>query len=139
VTTTNHPRILALDPGLTTGWALIDDSFVQTGIISAPTKPLSYAPTLSSHVHNSLASLKAKYLPKMVVIERMPMRLTPQLRKIVEDCATVFPTHHLIAPGEWKVFAKLLKLPFSPSTQHERDAYRMGRYYLWKFWKVSLE
>lgn len=131
-----HPRILAVDPGITTGWAYIDASMVQHGIITINT-PANRFP--QNHVHNALVSLRTKYVPQMIVIERMPLKLTPELRKIVEICSDVFSTHHQIAPGEWKPVTGRLPLPFSPSTQHEKDAYRMGRYYLYKFWKVPLE
>lgn len=130
-----HPRILALDPGITTGWAYIAPFNIQTGVITYNESKDQFP---QNHLRNALISLRQKWTPQMIVIERMPLRLEPNLRAVVETCEEVFPTHHLIAPGEWKPVAKIVKLPFSPSTQHQKDAYRMGRFYLYKFWNEPL-
>lgn len=132
------PRILCVDPGGVTGWCYSDIGRIETGTITRNT-PANRFP--QNHVRNSLVSLRAKYHPDQVIVERMPLRLQPWLREIVEACNTVFPNAHLIGPGEWKPVTGKLKLPneLRNKTIHERDAYRMGRYYLFRFWDGFLD
>lgn len=131
-----NPSILSIDPGGTTGWAFITEHRVETGIITRNT-PANRFP--QNHVRNALVSLRVKYKPDVTVVERMPMRLQPWLRQIVEDCENIFPQRHLIGPGEWKPVSGKVPTPLHGVTVHERDAYRMGIFYLHKFWGWGLE
>jgi hypothetical protein len=129
-------RVLAIDPGHLTGWAalLVDPKnrlHLRTGTFPWDLTQLRGAELLS------------RYSPQTVVIERLPSMLDASMRAVLLITESTFSTepgkHKLIhiSPGEWKAVTKRIQEPehdedVGPSTQHERDAFRMGLFHLWQ-------
>lgn len=119
--------LLSIDPGLTTGFAIFHKGPVFTGTI--PHADLGV----------QLRGLRRAYEPHQIVIERLPETLRPDLRKVQETIHLIFPNHHELLPGQWKPVAGKLVMPgHEKCSQHELDAYRMGRYWLYRNLGVSL-
>ena len=129
---------LSIDPGITTGFAVLDDSgeVLATSIWG------------TGELKDSLDAL-VRYLFTAgyaidAVIEKMPSTggvgpLALKLEQVRQTITSVIsgvyeiPTHH-IAPGTWKPsrVARTTQLPKKWSgeslTTHQKDAIRMGRY-----------
>jgi hypothetical protein len=137
---TSAPSVFAIDPGVSTGWAYISPFDCEVGTI------LINAATGGSY-KEVLAKLLDEFRPEKVVIERMPTYTPwmPIASKIADQCKQVvveylrsnWDNFFLIGPGEWKPVTGKEELPFKMKTQHEKDAYRMGRYFLYKFGHVK--
>jgi hypothetical protein len=129
---------LALDPGVTTGWALINDEGQWVGFGDIDARELE--PQLDEiirHFHYRGWWLTA-------VIEDLPRvgrmsQLGRTLRQVQESIGiVVVETYEIpvrvVAPGTWKPSreARLAKLPRPPNgtrlSQHQKDAIRMGIY-----------
>lgn len=133
--------VLSIDPGITTGWALIDpvrDEIIGTSVWGTGELKESLD-ALIRMCHTAGMTLEA-------VIEKMPntgkmgslgQKLEAVRRDIyglIEDVYEIPVT--VVAPSEWKPsrVARLgkAKLPTkfngSPLTPHQRDATLMGRY-----------
>lgn len=114
--------ILAIDPGLTTGWALVSTDWeVKSSGGLAP---------------ENLDELNPRNLPPLigVIIEDTPIPTYSQLdRKLQEIQSTLrswFPEAQWIRPGVWKnhpVAHEPLEKSLSP---HQKDAIRMAFYFL---------
>jgi len=129
---------LALDPGITTGWALLDDEGRLRGTSVWGTAELKEALDILIRM-----SFTAGYT-MTVVEERMPSAgglgelarkleaVRADIRKIVEE------TYELpviwVTPGEWKPSraARMTKTPpkfnGTPLMTHQKDAIKMARY-----------
>jgi hypothetical protein len=125
-------KLLVLDPGETTGWCLfrIEDaqmSFQTGNVVSTP----------STELRKGLLRLQT-FRPDEVVIELLPTQLNGKLRRIRQDIATFFPDPtQEINPGNWKPVTGNVPIPPKNGppysyTAHERDAYRLGMFYLRK-------
>lgn len=125
---------LAIDPGVTTGWAVVadDGGVLGTGNMEEA-RVESTLDTLVRGMHSSGVALD-------VIIERMPR--TGQMSELGETLERVrshvhrvvvetyeLPTR-LIPPGEWKPSraARTTKLKRGKYTTHQRDAIRMALY-----------
>lgn len=131
----SRPIILALDPGITTGWAVIDrsDRMVKGHGVLPPSEIRHWLDTFIRKAHSTGHSIT-------VVVEKMPRagglgELAEQLSSVRRDIQAVttdvydLPTVR-IPPGEWKNsrVAKTAEVDPSVKTPHERDAIRMGLY-----------
>ena len=123
-------RIIALDPGVSTGLAVLE----YTGEV-VESRTLSYL---------ELGLLEQYRVPAedgeiRVVIEDTPIptrsKMNRSLFSIMSKLKEFFPDATYIAPGIWKAhpIAKTRvssKWFASPPTQHQRDAIHLGLYYL---------
>ena len=127
--------VLPLDPGLTTGWAVLgyDGRLLVSGVL----KPDEIDPFLSS----LLLSYKRQGHDILVVVEKMPQahagKLADQLRAVILTIDSVLIRLRInpvrVAPGVWKTSSARESESFAGDrrlTSHERDAIRMGRYAL---------
>lgn len=108
-------RVLAIDPGISTGVVLLDDDGT-----------VLQAHTLTEHALSSLTTVAL--LADVVVMERLPEKVEPILARIVTVLKTWFPDAVLIGPGTWKPVMATRMIPDLPSV-HQRDAYGLGAYY----------
>lgn len=121
--------VLGIDPGLTTGWALVgrNNDVYMTGI-AAPEEIVTVLHAIRKGV-------------EAVVIETFPLMasgtLAHDLRRVVSkieaECASMGIEVAHVTPGVWKTSS----VPASPFmrfgrrlTTHERDAIRMARWYI---------
>lgn len=127
---------LALDPGLTTGWALVEDDGSNAGCGN-----LDHA-DLRRQLDTLIRSSHASGFWLTVVIEDQPRvgqmsALGKQLRDVWQTIGAVtVETYELpirvVTPGVWKPSreARLAKIPRKWNgktlTPHQRDAIRMG-------------
>jgi len=128
--------VLAVDPGITTGWALLteDGEILKTGTLGVG----------DADVFRSLEEIirtmhHQKQTVEMAIEEFPPQRgaLGAQLALVVAKVDLAWQTYDLrtrkFTPGEWKTSAVGLSglPPGMPRiSQHEKDAIRIGRYYL---------
>ncbi len=131
---------LCLDPGITTGMALIDSN----GELRAST--VWGTAELKNSLDTMVRALHLTGYNITVVIEKMPPgsygQLATKLEAVRKDIHRVVEdTYELpcayIAPGEWKpsriaktVEVKNWRWNGTPMMTHQKDAFRMGRYYL---------
>lgn len=125
-------NVLAIDPGGTTGYAVIDerDRIIKTGNLEP------------ADLRRDIINLMA--LASHVVVEVFPVnahgRLHVVLRQVVNDVESacdslgIEPTR--VTPGVWKTSS----IPASPKaingrrlSAHERDAIRMGRWMIRRY------
>jgi len=120
--------VFAIDPGETTGWCFYSSYDCTTGV---------------TEIHHGfhIAKLLDEFTPDQVVIELMPQKMAQKISNIVFQCkegVRLYLQKHPhygyaeIAPGNWKPVMKREKLPFKMKTQHEKDAYRMARFWLYE-------
>jgi hypothetical protein len=129
------PSIFSVDPGVTTGWAFIAPWDFEVGTIP------------QDHVGEHLSFLLKKFHPDIVVIEKMPtfmpwmpiaLKIAARCEEAIKEYVNPFKTddppggYYKIGPGEWKPVTNKEELPIRMKTQHEKDAYRMGLFYLYK-------
>lgn len=129
--------ILGVDPGLTTGWAVIDEVGQILGTGNA-------APEDVEEVLDEIIRLahRNKHVVE-VVVERGPLNatgdLSRRLRSVVASIQRVVDTYeitaHTILPGVWKTSAVgiaplLEEVNGRKMSPHERDATKMARYHL---------
>lgn len=116
-----RPSVLALDPGQTTGWAVVNkDGLYLTGEIWTGE---AWSPMA---LRLDLQRLAKNWHPEVCVVERMPLTMTAQLRRLESVCLEVFPDAVRISPGEWKPrVTHRLHL-----SVHEREAYHLAQHYL---------
>lgn len=131
---------LALDPGLTTGWALIEDDTTCRGLGNIPHDEIRV------RLDTLVRSIHASGYWVSVVVEDQPRvgemsQLGKQLRDVWQAIGAVtVETYELpvrvVTPGVWKPSreARLMKVPRRwnnrPLTTHQRDALRMAAYAL---------
>lgn len=132
----NGPReaVLGIDPGITTGWAVIEDGEEKgSGNLSSDeVKPI--LDTLIRALHRDGCKMS-------VVVERMPAsgglseraRTLEQVRANIREVIDTYelPTTE-IAPGEWKTsrVARTTPLKRGRYSSHQRDAIRMALYHV---------
>lgn len=131
----NGPReaVIGIDPGITTGWAVIEDGEEKgSGNLGVDeVKPI--LDTLVRALHRDGMKLS-------VVVERMPAsggmsERARQLERVRADIREVIDTYELptveIAPGEWKTsrVARTTALKRGRYSPHQRDAIRMALYH----------
>ena len=122
-----HIRVLAIDPGVQTGFVLLrEDGLVEaTGTLSIEDLP---------------SSVLTKYASRSdinVVVEKSPMprlgKLGDQLRLCHAFVQQHFPEATLIPPGVWKQMTPVRKIDFGKvsTTRHQKDALHLALYHLW--------
>jgi hypothetical protein len=130
---------LCIDPGITTGWALLDEHGELLGTSVWGTAELKTSLDAVIRTAN-LAGMTLK-----VVIERMPPgslgMLEQKLAAVRRDIDSVIrdtyelPIHEVL-PGTWKPsrIARTTTFPSSwqgtPLMVHQKDAIKMGRYFI---------
>jgi hypothetical protein len=114
-------RIIAFDPGVTTGVAVLDSkgNIINTMAVN------------ERLVVGNAKRLRRKYHDVKVVIEQGPLwRSDSQLTRTVEgELRNIFPDAVLIPPNRWKGHPAA-KCTERMNTTHERDAVRLGRWFL---------
>lgn len=131
---------VAIDPGITTGWALLaDDATILGHGVFSENDIYSGLDALIRGCHRAGKSLSA-------VVEKMPgtgamsdlqqrlERVRGIITELVEECYELPVTY--VAPGEWKTsrVARTAKHP-DAKTQHEIDASLLGLYAIGKAMK----
>jgi predicted RNase H-like nuclease (RuvC/YqgF family) len=128
---------LGIDPGVTTGWALVadDEKVLGHGTLDEDSVK-SGLDRLIRGVHGSSRTLT-------VVVEKMPAagkmsELASRLERVRRDVSEVVVDVYdlpvqVIPPGEWKT-SRVAKTSgrLDARTQHERDAITMTRYAIQK-------
>jgi hypothetical protein len=125
--------LLSLDPGLTTGWAILDEAgaIVATG-------------TIDHHdVRIALIRILREQKLDHAVLETVPLEapghLADSLRHVLATLGGMLTTYQVemtyILPGVWKTSSvpqPEARWAGKRLSIHQRDAIRMGRYYLRK-------
>lgn len=122
---------LSLDPGVTTGWAVLEDDGAvrDTG---------NWRP---EDLKEGLEGIVLKWVPDDVVVEVFPLaasgQLATTLREVVATITEVLTDYTLavdrVTPGVWKtssVEPSPKAIDGEKLTPHQRDAIRMGRYHV---------
>lgn len=125
-------KLLAVDPGDTTGWAVIEDPYGSKPSLAACGELRTFdAGVLDQH---------GPWLA--VVVESVPRTgVTDSQRRAYEWAVEQAKSHQaklfLISPGQWKPWARAvlgyprLKIPsLDAPSSHVKDAYCMARYIL---------
>jgi len=120
--------ILAIDPGMTTGYAVIDElgNLLESGNL------------LPEDLDNSILTYKKYQDPTTceVVIEYTPIptqsRMNRRLKEVTGKIGSMFPNAVYVTPGVWKSapIAKRFPFPFPHGTPHQKDAFRMGIHHM---------
>ena len=124
--------VLALDPGITTGYA-----------VTSPTGELIESGNLfHEDIEESLLCEIAKRDPstlKVVMEETLVpthSSMNRELQSIIVDLMKIFPVFVMIRPGEWKssmiATRRFPTLLFPHPTPHQRDAYHLAMYFISK-------
>jgi len=133
---------LAIDPGITTGWALLDDAGeIQATSVWGTAELKQSLDILIREAHFAGYSLT-------MVIETMPsagrmgalgQKLEAVRRDIMSIVAETYEIPYVsVMPGEWKPsrIAKTTRVPSrfrdTPLMVHQKDAVKMGRYVIEK-------
>lgn len=129
---TTQCKVLAIDPGVTTGYAILD---LQGNILDSGNVLID---DLSDSIFSTLEEGKGL----RVVMEELPRGIDSRLRRMLEEVVrfldTRFPMATKFSPGMWKSspearhplkWAEGLEAIDKPS-DHEKDAYHIGLYYL---------
>jgi hypothetical protein len=121
--------ILALDPGYTTGWCKIEVEDKKPKYIFSGN--IDYKDGLLAH---AVTQLLKDELETRVVIERLPYGIPPILRAVEFEIKRLAGNYDLVAPSEWKPITRRYPLPKLDwrTSRHERDAWRMGVFWLWR-------
>lgn len=129
--------VIAIDPGITTGVAVLDDD-----------GDVSYTYTLRGSAEDVVSNLlveastifDAPVTGEDIVIEQGPsVRQIPYLDDLDARLRIAFPCATWMRPTEWKDYpgAKDPLGSYVAVSQHARDAARMGRVYLRKDGRAS--
>lgn len=115
-------RILALDLGLTTGWACVDERANVLGLGQIPYQDPEAFVNLVSH-----------YKPDHVVVEPPVIIRGPlgeKLTGVITHVRSIIPGAVDVDPAQWKnSWWGDAEVPRA-SSQHEKDALRMAYWYL---------
>jgi len=133
--------VIALDPGITTGMAVLSDpeGYLLATTNWTPDNVLNSLDVLIRHLHLEGYTLHA-------VVEKMPRsggRTEDELWRINHDIISILSDVYELplimpTPGEWKPsrVARTAVLPKKWEgvrlTPHQRDAIKMGAYALWR-------
>lgn len=140
---------LCLDPGITTGMALIDaDGELRASTVWGTHEVKESLDALVRALHLSGYTIT-------VVIERMPPgsygQLAAKLEAVRRDISMIVDETYelpsvLIPPSEWKpsrvaktVTVRGWRFAGTPMMTHQKDAFRMGRYYLDKIQRAAVD
>ncbi len=126
---------LGIDPGVTTGWALVDDSGALQASGNLPEEHLRTSlDDLVRHLHRGGLRLDAvvENMPRVGGMGPLATRLEEVRRAITDVLEEIYeiPTQR-VAPGEWKTSRVARGTKFlrgKKMTPHERDAARMAMY-----------
>jgi hypothetical protein len=123
--------IYTFDTGVSTGIAVLNTDDKKTFVL-----------TLDSIGLNKFL-LHDNFSPNIVVIERIPESSDYSLMNLYEMVKEFSLIHgvipKLIAPSQWKPVAEARQWKCSQATtQHEKDAYSLLRYYLWITDKIDI-
>ena len=133
--------VLAIDPGLTTGWAVISEgAIVGTGVFEIHELEAGID-TLVRGMHRAGYSLTAviEEMPRAGRMSQLSARLEEArqiLHKILND--TYLLVIYYVTPGAWKPsrIGRKTEVPETfggkPVTIHQKDAIRMGCYFIEK-------
>ena len=124
-------KVLAVDPGLTLGYAVIEDGILkESGNIDY------------GDLEESILVKYSEEGDLAVVIEETPTPtnspLDRKLQLVLGWLRHVFPSATWISPGIWKQNRSIINLPVpnipgglsEKPSPHQRDSYRLGMYYL---------
>lgn len=120
--TPNKVILLAIDPGITTGVALLDydGSVIESYEVNGDE---AYA----------IVALIAEETSNEVVIERGPAaRSNTFLDELDGWLRAVYPDARWMYPGEWKGTPRAMQDVSGVLSHHAKDAVRMGREYLFQ-------
>lgn len=122
-------KILGLDPGLTTGYALLDEGgrLLESGNLE-----------LEDFGESILVDLSEDIGVQAVIEETTVDHKNPNfqaLNKVILTLDSMFREAQYVRPGVWKGHLPIVNLPFpvekfDKPTQHQKDAYRLAYYYL---------
>jgi hypothetical protein len=117
-----HNLVLAFDPGVTTGFAIV-----------SPKKIVRSEAIDAGLVLRFARRMKRKYKFATVVIEVGPLwrNDSPLTRNVEMGLKELFPTAALVPPNRWKSHPAAT-CPETVKTQHERDAVRLARWFMAK-------
>ncbi len=120
-------KLLSIDPGKLTGFVLFE-SVTTFQIEISGTVPSDEIESWVDEIRNRLEG------DSLIVIERLPTPVLGTLGQILRHVTgvldTAFPNADHLLPGHWKPVTQNVTTPSTLSIIHERDAYRMGWYYL---------
>jgi len=127
----NAPPILSLDPGLTTGYALV----TAEGLLSQSGN-IGIEDLKDSSILESI-----KKIPGLsIVIEEVPIygnsKLGRQLQQVNATLREMFPEAVKLPPSAWKTIPSISNFPVPSEwdgkklTQHQKDSYRMGMFFI---------
>lgn len=120
--------IVAIDPGLTTGYAVVDElgNLIETGNLLPEDLEESILTEPRYHQDGVIAVIEYTPIPTYSKMNRL-------LREVAETIDNLFPNAIKITPGVWKSSPLAKHFPWpgsSGATPHQKDAYRLGMYYL---------
>lgn len=125
-------KVLGIDPGVTTGYFLVtpDGERIESGNLSP------------EDISESILATFAQDPEIIPVIEKIPVPTLSSmnfvLRSILSWLEVTFPHAIWIGPGQWKTVTPIFGLEPPQSyevvgySQHEKDAYRLAMFYLFK-------
>jgi hypothetical protein len=120
-------KILAIDPGITTGYALVtDDGVLQLSGNLQPEDLMESVLRTFALMPNLLVVMEDTPVPTLGKMNRNLMLVKNQLY-------TMFPNAKLVAPGVWKTNLAVANYPVPKGiemTQHQKDAYRLAIWHL---------
>lgn len=130
-------RILAIDPGHTTGWCKIE-------VEDEKPKYIFSGNFDRFNIDHAMRWLLPTPIPfDWIIIERLPHSLPPIMSSIDSKIKEIIGSQgwDTVAPAEWKPITGRYPLPKLDwrTTQHERDAWRMGVFWLWKEGLIRLD
>ena len=119
--------VLAIDPGITTGFALLDLDGVIVGMGEIQPDEIDRLKLFSQ---NPDIEVVMEYTPIPTLSE-----MNMVLRDVIARLRVMFPRHLEIKPGQWKQTPVIRhsvpnRWEDEPVTHHMRDAVRLGIYYL---------
>ena len=130
-------RILAIDPGITTGYCIMstDGTIIESGNLDIDDL-LEEETVLDDYAVYSTLTMPTT----LVVIEEIPTfansELGRSLRAVIEHLTRMYPMANWIRPTEWKSIGPISNYPVPKTwtlrmkTPHQKDAFRIGTYYL---------
>ena len=129
---------IALDPGISTGWALVADDLKVLGHgVFTPDQVRDGVDRLVRGLHRNNYRVKVvvERLPKVSGVGNFTRELDEVVRTVYEVTVDTYDLDpRIIPPGEWKpsraarVAKKWIKEGKEKMTQHEKDAIMMGVY-----------
>jgi len=135
-------RILAVDPGLTTGACVIDAWVDDFRVVACLEIPWAHAPRLLTALYDgTFISQDEPQLPDVVVCETFRLRQARALQQVGSEFEAVqvigmlrmllYP--QLLVPQEPSMMSRVQILPrdeeWTQGSEHRGDAYKHARYY----------